>query len=452
MGCAALGLFFLNTLPCCRPQIMSGKKSVHSENNPRPLIQFSLAGLTVFVISLVASAVLLLYGLYYFTLRDLTAGRAHGGSFVTATRPPSGTVTSMDTPGGELIVQEINLQRPQEYIAFTSKTNQQVAWGFGATPSDRVRGFLASCGFTPTQVTQALSPQCFSATGGKTVIQPDDSLVLSLSPKARAGLYVQLAQLSGNPYQLIPFACPDETVLDLIAECDLDAATAATFRKLVYPVAGKPYFSDPEVMLRQIPTPEQRDRFMQCLLQQRALLVRLQVRPDTDVDKILGYWAAPASGVRYKDVRTLLDSLKQNAQGGSVSILYLLPPFARQRLYTFPLLTMGGSGKMSCHWSTFNFFNETPDDRFSDVGYLNQYLIDNYYQIAAPSAYGDVILILDNRNNPVHSAVQIAGDIVFTKNGASYDQPWDLMHLKDVLGLYAAVPNLHTAVWRKKSL
>ena len=134
-----------------------------------------------------------------------------------------------------------------------------------------------------------------------------------------------------------------------------------------------------------------------------------------------------------------------------MSLLYVLPQFARQRINTFPLLTMSGATKMNCHWSTFNFFKETPDDRFADIDYLNKYLVENYFQIATPTAYGDVVLLLDGKNNLVHSAIHIADDIVFTKNGATYEQPWALMHLKDVMHIYALVPKLHISVWRNKA-
>ena len=41
----------------------------------------------------------------------------------------------------------------------------------------------------------------------------------------------------------------------------------------------------------------------------------------------------------------------------------------------------------------------------------------------------------------MHVAVYVADDIVFTKNGFHYTQPWILMHLKDMLETYAAAPS-----------
>jgi hypothetical protein len=84
-----------------------------------------------------------------------------------------------------------------------------------------------------------------------------------------------------------------------------------------------------------------------------------------------------------------------------------------------------------------NFFNETPDDRFTDPAYTVRYIEANYYQIAKATKYGDIILFMDgDSNNAIHSAVYLADDIVFTKNGNNMAQPWMLMHLKDLMMKY----------------
>jgi hypothetical protein len=421
---------------------MAVKKSSPTPERPKNVIQLTLPGVTFLCIAVVVAAQLVSFGLNRYPWFHPAAGRA-----VSAEKTIGKT-----SPWGELMVQELQLERPQEYIEFTAKPDRVVSWSLGSTPAEQVRELLAKCGLTPAQVASAVSAKSMHVAAGRTTLTPDDDLVLALSPAVRAQLYIQLAALPDNPQKYNPFICPPEKITDLIAECDLAPQLAATFRKLLYTVQGKQCFSDQEVMLRLIPTAEQRTRFMQCILRQTALLVRVKVSPDSDIEKLLGYWTAPANAARPLDTRPLLESLKRNADGGSASILYLLPNFARQHLNTFPLLTMSGSAKMNCHWSTFNFFNETPDDRFGDMDFLNKNLVANYYSVAKPSAYGDVILLLDDKNNLIHSAVQIADDIVFTKNGAAYDQPWTLMHLKDVLEIYTLTPGLHTSVWRNKQM
>jgi len=134
-----------------------------------------------------------------------------------------------------------------------------------------------------------------------------------------------------------------------------------------------------------------------------------------------------------------------------LSLFYLLPKFARNRLYTFPLPPQAGEPTMDCHWSTFNFSNDTPDNRFNDPNFAVEYIRKNYYQIAAPSQYGDVLLLMNDHNEVKHSAVFLADDIVFTKNGNNYRQPWMLMRIPDLLATYPATPPMKPVYMRRKT-
>ncbi len=178
----------------------------------------------------------------------------------------------------------------------------------------------------------------------------------------------------------------------------------ALLKQLVYPNGTAQQFSDYAFLLEKIPTVERRTAMTQVLSRQSAVLARLSVTPDTDIDKIAAYWGNMPN-VRFTDIRPLMESLKQLPEGGTISLLYLLPKFARDRLYTFPLPAQPGDPMMDCHWTTFNFSNDTPDNRFNDPTYAVEYIRKNYYQIAAPSLYGDILLLMNDKNEVKHSAV-----------------------------------------------
>src|SRR5262249_27866084 len=148
----------------------------------------------------------------------------------------------------------------------------------------------------------------------------------------------------------------------------------------------------------------------------------------------------------------LLESLKRLPNGGSLNVAYALPPFARQRLYTFAApVGKAESRTMNCHWSTLNFFNDQPDDRMADPTYAVPYVENNFWVIAHPSRYGDRIFLLNSSGEAVHSAVYIADDIVFTKNGQGIAQPWLLMHMKDMLSYYSSLEPVSVIVYRERS-
>ena len=73
------------------------------------------------------------------------------------------------------------------------------------------------------------------------------------------------------------------------------------------------------------------------------------------------------------------------------------------------------------------------------------------YQIAAPSQYGDVLLLMNEKQEVKHSAVFIADDIVFTKNGNNYRQPWMLMRIPDLLATYPSTPPMKAIYMRRKT-
>jgi hypothetical protein len=314
---------------------------------------------------------------------------------------------------------------------------------------DAVRTFMQSSGLSADQIDKALSAACAVYTNSSTVITPDGSLVLSLAPEARAKLYSTLAHFEANELMQFPFCFPGNTFETRVDKTHLSNSTVAALRKLLYRRGDAQCFSDLVMLLHNIPDEADRLQTVKALSHQSAVLMGIRVWPDSDIDKIVNYWGA--NGVHLVDVRPLLESFKRNPNGGAASIIFFLPPFARQRLYTYPQPSQPGDPTMDCHWSTMNFFNTIPDNRFSDPAYTVNYLKSNFYRIARATAYGDRIFLLNKSGNAIHSAVYLADDIVFTKNGNNYTQPWMLMHLKDLLSEYTYDDPPTVAVYRDKN-
>ena len=230
----------------------------------------------------------------------------------------------------------------------------------------------------------------------------------------------------------------------------LNPDDAALLKKLVYPNGGAVQLGDYDYLLNRVPTADRRIALTRVLSRQSAVFAGLVIKPDTDIDKIAAYWGN-IPNVRFTDMRPLMEALKQLPEGGNLSLFYLLPKFARDRLYTFPLPPQTGDPVMDCHWTTFNFSNDTPDNRFNDPNFAVEYIRKNYYQIAAPSIYGDILLLMNDRQEVKHSAVFLADDLVFTKNGNNYRQPWMIMHIPDLLATYPASPPMTAIYMRLKT-
>ena len=52
----------------------------------------------------------------------------------------------------------------------------------------------------------------------------------------------------------------------------------------------------------------------------------------------------------------------------------------------------------------------------------------------------------------VHSSVYLADDIVFTKNGINFAQPWVTMRIKDMVGNFSALEPVKIAYFRRKDM
>jgi hypothetical protein len=420
---------------------MVKKQNKNQRSESGVVLHVNLLGVIVFSLALVLAAALVTYGV---------TRPAHVQP-VSATEldPTLGPAPAQVPPWGELSVRDIRIKPPEEYLAFEVLHISPPTWNFDGTSQDRVRQVMLAAGLTQEQVNQAMMPSKVSVSGSSLSVRPDDSLISSMSPQTRAKLYHELGRNAGNEHMTFPFSYSPGEFEEAFAADKISPAVAASVKKLLYPRGNLQCFSDYEFVLSQIKDKAEQLRLLSVLTTESALMAGVRIRPETDVDKLLGYWAGPG-GIRIKDVEPLLESLK-SVPDGRIGVVYLLPQFARQRLYTFPMPSGPGDPTMDCHWTTMNFFNDVPDNRFTDPAYTVQYLADHYYQIAKPSRYGDIILFMEgNSNNAIHSAVYLCDDIVFTKNGNNMAKPWMLMHLKDLTEKYESDNAGRVLVYRNR--
>lgn len=355
-------------------------------------------------------------------------------------------------PWGDLQEWDIRVEQPLEYVGFEKVIqNEGPLWHFGNLTSPAVRALLKESGCSEELAGKLLSSG-MTAGNGDFVIRLGEKELLSIDPEVRSKLYLVLARNEANRFQANPYYIPRGDFEKLFEDDDsLPPELQRRMEQLLYTRNGYTYFSDPEIILSHLKTPSQKTAFIQSLTSMNAVLLRLLVRPGADIDKPLNYWSLPMSGVYAKDLRPLLEAERRLEDGGSLSILYLLPPLARERLYTSPLPPSSSSPKMpDCHWSALNYFLPVPDPRMGDNDYAARYILENFYEIGTPTMSGDLVLLLDRNNQVMHSAVHLADDVVFTKNGINFAQPWILMREKDLLGHFSALEPVKVAYYRRK--
>ena len=422
---------------------MASRRNPDSSKIASGYIQFNALGLALFSATLILVTGFVTASL--FQPRQTLAPPATAASVVTK---PNTKPAGAAPVWGELICYDINLAQPDEYLGYElDAANREPRWTFPDLNREAARQIMLVSGLTPELAARAVSNTLSETNNGTTIVHPDNRLLTALSPDVRAKLYGKLARTPGNPYMAYPFCFPRNTFAEWFGDGTNDTRAMTLVRSLLYPRGDGLCFSDIEFLMNQTPSEKERMDILRSLSRQSAVLVRVRIRPDADIDKLLSYWSR---GIPVKDLRPLLESISRLPDGGTVSLLHFLPKFARERLYTFPMPSQPGDPVMDCHWSTMNFFNETPDNRFTGTTNTVPFLQANYDQIGKPGLYGDVILILNDAGKPIHSVVYIADDIIFTKNGYNCAQPWMLMRLDDLLARYTANAPPKTLVYRKR--
>lgn len=350
-------------------------------------------------------------------------------------------------PWGELDKVPIVTEKPEEFIDTIGLNMEPVEWVFDGTDAAGVLAILQGAGVPESLCSALMAPGIMEAGTGEVRIRPTDSHVMALSPAGRARLYLRLGKNEVNHYQMYPFTFPVGHVQKML-QGRVSPAVIASLEKLLYRRGKAECLSDLPVLLRNITDTAERRRLMKALTRQETLLLKVAVRPDTNIDRLIAYWG---KGGRRKDLQPLLESLKQTPGGARIDAIHLIPGFARQRIYTYPDKVTTGQRDYDCHYSCMNFFRSTPDMSFLDSTVVSATLRSDYETVPGPSQMGDVILFTTNGDNVVHSCVYIADDVVFTKNGANPMQPWTFMTMENMEVVYPSDEPYTLVTYRLKN-
>jgi hypothetical protein len=379
--------------------------------------------------------------------RATQATAALGAGAATTSRATTAPVFSQSVdvtegavgPWGQMQYVPIVLEMPENYATVEQATASRRKWNFAYRSREKAIELLSSFGVTAQQLAM-IPASAWQESDSGCVLEPPDELLLDLAPETRAGVYAQLVRDPVNQFAVDPMWFRAGRVDFRLRASGLSDDSISLLKRLLYPgPSNMLLLNDEAVALRAIADPQEQARFFKAIERKRSLMARLLITPDTDTQALANYWGKRG---REANLLPLLDSIKFNATAGvenpgRINILSLLPPFAQERLYRHPELNLP-EGKLpeDCFWTAFNFFNDVPDDRINEPGYINELIEREYIKIDQPSELGDVLLIADQQGNAIHAANYIADNLVFTKNGLSTTSPWMLSPMRDVIDTY----------------
>lgn len=389
------------------------------------------------------------------TQASATPGAATSNSgTASADVQPQVWTPGKEGPWGRIDSMLFAIDVPDEYVFVPPANQPPVRWSFPGYTKEKVLATLRSVGITEDEAKTLETGAKWSSDDGVAAVEPGDTLILSLTPEVRSKLYAILVTFPQNAREIDPIWFRPDNIEWRYQDSGLAPESIALLKRLLYAQGDMLLFADFEPALRSLPDEAERRRFMKTVSRKRAALAHVRLDPNADVEKISQYWGI---GGRRKDLFPLLSALHRGESGFKINVVFLLPDFARDHLYRHPFTAADDkSVKQDCFWSAFNFFNTTPDNRFNDMSYVDEVLHRDYYKIEEPSQLGDLVFVTVGGKSVIHVAAFVADDLVFTKNGEDFRQPWILMHMADMMDTYAVkYPNAGTLVpqyFRKKSL
>jgi hypothetical protein len=338
-------------------------------------------------------------------------------------------------PWGELYSTSFTIAAPEELLPVRKFEEYGTAWVFPNSHYSDVARILESIGMPANLNAELMAPEVLEQTPTGMTMRPAAKTLLALPAEPRRKLYQALLQHPENSGQ-ITFIHKD-TLGDRFGGAHNGEHTLMLFKQLCCEHGDYLVFSGLSVVLAQLPTYEEKRDFMRGLTSQRTLTLRLQIRPGEDTNALANYWGG---GIKATDVHTIFESIAASPTGGTLGIVNMLPPLPASQMYLYPKPDNPLNGPFpvrDCHWTSFNFFQEVADLRMSDPAYFMQKLKEDYTTAAGDPRYGDIAFFSKPGGGVVHSAVYLADDIYYTKNGSTFTYPWMLETLTDLLKQYS---------------
>ncbi len=351
-------------------------------------------------------------------------------------------------PWGELQYTRILIEPPREFFSSDFIKPDPLRWVFVGYTAANLDELWRRAGLSAAEQNLLREPAALETTPNAVIVHPPAELVLNLSPDARARIYAVLSHWAENPNQNEPFRFSAENADEWFRDSTVPPDIEARVKRLLYRRGTALLFSDHDLILPLIPTMEGRIQLIRTLARKSTLLVKLRVRPGSDLDSLASYWGR---GPRRKGIWALLQSISHRPRGITLDVAHLLPRFARARIFTYPQASdHPDDGNHDCHWTALNFFDDPPDEKFADTALVKAALEHDYAPITDRPLLGDVLTLQNNDGRIIHSCVYIADDIVFTKNGGSSVVPFILTTLSEVIAYYPDDPPLTVHAYRRK--
>ncbi|MCX6856514.1 MAG: hypothetical protein NTV80_16605, partial [Verrucomicrobia bacterium] len=282
-----------------------------------------------------------------------------------------------------------------------------------------------------------MNPQTLVKADGNVYVFPKIPDLLAMTPESRSALYTKLAENEANPYMVDPVLIVGQEIKEWYRTSKLRPEIVTLMEKLSYKRGEITAFSDLSVLINAATSDSDAWNIFKAMTRTRSLMVKLELDLESDVKELGDYWS-PEFSNRHKDIDPIIQSIIDTDGLDTLPLTHLLPALPRKIIYTYPDLSTGRSGRLpDCHWTSLNFFNYDPKEYLLDERLATSAVLEHFMPVEPPYDYGDILFFLNAKTGDAyHSCIQIADNLVFTKNGRNMLSPWVLMRREDVEKIY----------------
>ncbi len=384
-------------------------------------------------------------GVVFFKHRDSITANGDTGA-AAATRPGPG-----QGRWGKLEYTPIVISAPSEYVSDAAiNYTGPVVWRIPGAGSRELARFIDSCALDPAIAAELEKMAQIDLSIQGMSMHPSREFVLGLKPADRAKLYMALSGYQENTDIRRQFVFCGKSPDDWFSGSEVSLETRKLVEPLIYRHGNFMYFADIRTIYSEISSRSQQVALLKALRSESTFLAMLEVSSKSNIEELVNYWGR---GGRVQDVRPILESLIRRPGTNKINITHLLPSLARRRLYTYPARSTADLLVMrDCHWTSLNFFNETPDDKFIDIDTCIAELQESYYLIHGHLQLGDIAIVLDKQGMAIHSATHIADGVFFHRCGSNSSAPWSLIRAENLMGVYLRGRGVRLMYYRRKNM
>ncbi len=387
---------------------------------------------------------------------SIRKNRADSSNFnaVTSRRPSVSTNEPFYVkpgPWGRLRCHYVYLEPTKAMAEQIELPTLKTYWTIPLEDEKKLTSIFEQAGLPQSMIANLAAAQNRSYSDTALTLFPSSADLFSMTTAMRNVVYRYLASNGMNSFYSAPTLITSASIDEWFATSKLRPELVNVFKRLAYQRGDCLAFSDYPELLKFAQSEDELRALVSALYRTRTLIIHLELSPEENIAPIVDYWTKGDFN-RRENTEPLLRAIQATAMLDHLSLAHLLPTFPRKLMYTYPNQSQAlRDGVPDCHWTSFNFFNYEPQNYLFDQAAMERHIHERFTPVNPPLELGDKILFSDPTNRkPLHSCVQIADDLVFTKNGKNVLSPWIIVPLAEVIKVYSENgPPMITVLRRK---